>query len=205
VGDGGGAEPGRQRGIGRQAGVQRGGQPDPRLQQGVDDMAEIVGGAVEVAVGDHQDVVRCRGQHVDQVGDLAVRPVRGGVDHERDIAVGKAPAQALDHGDGGIGTILDAEHDLIVRVVLAANRGEGGFQQRLFAAQRLQQRNLRPPGDRSRQRRPAVASHREHAGDGLADAGAGGGGGEAREQEERIDAHRFTPRRPKPRPCCAGC
>ncbi len=60
----------------------------------------------DVGVAEHQGFVPRRGQHVDQVGDLAVGAVDPRIDHQRDIGLGLVPAHRFHHFDGAISAIL---------------------------------------------------------------------------------------------------
>ena len=88
-----GAEPAGEAARGRQAGVEGGDQAGARHGQGAT-MRAGSRARHAVAVGDHQDVVLRRRQHVDQVADLAVRAVPGRVDDHGDVAAGKRGCSA---------------------------------------------------------------------------------------------------------------
>jgi hypothetical protein len=91
-----------------------------------------------VAIGDRQNRVPRRRQHVDQVADLAIRAMPRRVDDQGDLALGKPRPQPIHHGDCRVGPVLHAEHDLIIRMVLHAQRSQRRLQHRLGAMQRLQ-------------------------------------------------------------------
>ena len=75
VGDLRGAELPHQPTIGRQPGVEGGDQAGPRLRQRRGEACQVVGLHVQIRIGDRQDRVLRRGEHVDQVADLGVGAV----------------------------------------------------------------------------------------------------------------------------------
>jgi hypothetical protein len=100
---------------------------------------------MEIAVGDDQHVVSSGRKHVDKISDLAVRTVRRSVNHDGDVASGKAILQALYHGQRWIGHVLNPKDDLERRISLVAAGSERFVQQRFVAAQRLQDGDGRKP------------------------------------------------------------
>ena len=101
---------------------------------------------MDVRIRDHQHIMACGWQHVDQVSNLAVRSVLPGIDHQCDVHVRKSGLESAHHGNRWIGRILDSEHNLKVRKVLPAQGRQCLLQQRLIAVQRLQHRHRRPNG-----------------------------------------------------------
>ena len=81
------------RGRRRKPGINRRHQPDPRRLQCRDHPPQPVRRHVHIGIGNDQHVVLRRRQHVDQIGHLAVRPVRRRIHHHRDVAVGKPSLQ----------------------------------------------------------------------------------------------------------------
>ena len=171
-----GAKLGCERRIGGQTRIKRGHQANVGGGEALNDAAQIIRRTVQIAVGDHQQVVPGELVHVDQVRDLAVAAVLGGVHHQGDVTLGEALPQPFDNGDGRIRLVLHAEHDLLVRVVLRTHAGQCRFQQRLVAIERLEQGQRRPrlgrqilfPGKATHRppahERLANPGHRQHGG-----------------------------------------
>lgn len=107
-------------------------------------MPHVVGADAHVAVREDQHVMRGGGQHVDEVRDLAVRPVQPGVGDDRHVRAGKRGAQRVDGAQRGIVAIVHAEQELDRPVVaLLAKAREVREQRPLDAVQRLDDRDGR--------------------------------------------------------------
>src|SRR5215469_15573750 len=77
-------------------------------------------------------------QHVDQVGDLWIGPVRRGIDDDCDITLRKSAPHTLHDSEGGIGSVLNAKDYLKIRMSLTAAGSQGLFQHRFIATKRSQ-------------------------------------------------------------------
>ena len=115
---------------------------------------------MQIAIGYDDNLMLCRGQHIDQIRDLAIRPVRRGIDDDGDITVRKANLNTAQDGQGRILGILDSEHNLEIRVCLRETRDQRLFEQRLVAAKRPQHGYRR-----TSQWRYALPARRESAND----------------------------------------
>ncbi len=100
---------------------------------------------------------------VDQVGNLAVAAVGGGIDHQVDPDRGKAAFQRLDRRDRGIvGALHRAQQLHRAAVILGDETGEVFGQARLGAVQGLEQRDSGHGGGREQPQWPAVESPERH-------------------------------------------
>ncbi len=98
-----------------QPGVDRGYQPDARFGQRADQAVQVIRPHMDIGVGDHQDIVPRRRQHVDQIANLAVAAVQGGIDHQGDVAGREPGLQTPDNRHRRIAGIPHAEHNLKLR------------------------------------------------------------------------------------------
>jgi hypothetical protein len=119
------------------AAVQAGHDSGRPIEERCDDPSQIVPPHADVAVGDDQ--VRVLGvlEHVGQVADLEVGPDDALVHVDADVALGKfrdEPSRDLERRIRGV---LQAEHDLKLRIILVAERTEVLVQLGFQPAQRL--------------------------------------------------------------------
>ena len=117
---------------------QRGDQPGAGLGKGGHYLAQIVRCHVQVTVGHHDHIVARGTDHVDQVGHLAVAAMLRVAHDQVDGGGREALAQPPDHGHCGVHRVGHAEHQLVGRVILGAERGQCLLQQRLVAVQRFE-------------------------------------------------------------------
>ncbi len=117
---------------------------------------QVVTAYPDVAVGHHDDLVRNRGRHVDQVGDLAVLAVNAPIDHQIDVAVRIGALEIAHDGDGAVRGVVHAEKELDgTGVGLFTEAGQVLHQTLLCAMQRLQEGDRRRRRGRSSTGRPA--------------------------------------------------
>jgi hypothetical protein len=110
-----------------------------------------------------------------EIGDLGVETERRRAGDDGDGDLRKLPAKPRGHGEGRIGRVFRAEHDLKVRIVLPGEGGEVLEQLEVETAERLQDRD----------RRESAGSARRHgAREDPEGAGGGDQGGEERERRE---------------------
>ena len=109
--------------------------------------------------------------HIDEVRDLTVGPMRGGVDDQLDVAPGISRDQRSHDRDRAVARILHAENELnLARIILMEIRLEILGKPRLGAEKGLQDRDVRPRcgrrcgrPPRKPQRRPRRAQRAERA------------------------------------------
>ncbi len=120
--------------------IEAGHGPHIRCVERGQDAGEIIRRRNHVAIAKNQDRVPGFHHHVDEVRDLAVGAVAGGIDHEVDGDVRVAGAQRLDHGDGGIVCALDAAEKLDRAGIVLGEEAFQVFQEAgLGAMERLEQ------------------------------------------------------------------
>ncbi len=135
------------------------------------DLQQIVGIDRDVGVVEHDQLMPRLADHVHQVGDLAVGPIDARVHHDGDVRLRVRLAQALHRGQGRIGRVLHAEHDLHrSRIVLAHEGRKVGQQPALRSAQRLEQGHGRGDARGRPPARPQPADE-EGRGEGVGDPG----------------------------------
>ncbi len=85
-----------------------------------------------------------RRQHVDQIGNLGIGAIEGGIGDDGGIGLRIFRLQGAHHCHGRIGFVMDAEHDLHLAVIMLGKEGfEIAFQIRLAAVQGLQDCDIR--------------------------------------------------------------
>ena len=159
--------------AGRQADIERGDQPRSRLLQRRDQPFQIIPRQMQVAVGNHQDFVLGGRQHVDQVADLAIGAVLCRIDDNRDVPLREAIADAMQHLQGRVVGILNAEDDLKIGIALLKARDESFLEKRLVAAAGLENGNGRKCPRRIAGVSPGEAAGHNHAYGTLQDAQSG--------------------------------
>ena len=103
----------------RQASVEAGDRADAGLRQRGRQRAQVVWTDGHVTVGRDNDRVASDTRHIDEVGDLAVAAMRGGVDDQFNVELGISCNQRSDDRDRAIVRILDAEDELnFARIIL---------------------------------------------------------------------------------------
>ena len=138
--------------------VRAGDQAHRRVEQGGGDGGQVIGTHEGIAVGHHQVFVAGLGEHVDEVADL-VSCCRAAEDRRprRSAVPGTRRSAARPRRSAGSCRIAHAEDDLILGIVLLAERAQVLVQARLRAAQRLEHGYRRLRGrDRPRDRRASV-------------------------------------------------
>ena len=95
-----------------QAEIETGDRPNARLGQGGGQCAEVVRPDHYVAVGQNNERMANLGRHIDEVGDLAVGAMDGGVHDKLKIDLGVFSHQRFDHRNDTVVRILYAEYDL---------------------------------------------------------------------------------------------
>ena len=86
--------------AGGEAGIKRGRQPNLGQRKARHQPGEIGRRHMHIAIGDHQNIMLCGRQHVDQIADFTIDAVLVRADHHRHIDLREPRAQACDHGKG---------------------------------------------------------------------------------------------------------
>ena len=119
-------------------------------------LGQIGGRDAHVAIGDDEDRMARRGQHIAEIGDLEIGAAAPRIDDQRHVARRKFRHERLHHGDGRVVCIGDAEDELEDRIILAAEGAQILGQRGILAMQRLQDAHERR-GTRRKRRRGAAA------------------------------------------------
>ena len=86
--------------------------------------AQIAGLDANIAVADHQVLVRGFFGQAGELGALVVGGLAPGADDGADVDSGEISGNALDDGQRRIGSITDTEKNFVLRIVEAAEAGE---------------------------------------------------------------------------------
>ena len=143
------------------ASIEAGHETHGRVGERPDHGPEIVRTHADVAVAHHQHVVARVGHHVLETRDLAVRAVPA-PDRQDDLAFRKIAPQALDHRDGRVAGVGDAEDDLVRRIALPAEAREVLVELDAEALERLQHRDRWQDAGPTSAARPAEETPRGH-------------------------------------------
>ena len=102
-----------------------------------DDRPKVAPIHPHVAVGDHEDVVTSRREHVFEIGYLQIAASDRGSNDERDIGGRHIPNQLIGDGQRAVLRIVRAQHKLQAGVILLDEGAQVLVEPRLFAVQRL--------------------------------------------------------------------
>ena len=118
-------------------------QPDARLRQVADRLAEVRRPHPDVRVGDQDHVVLAKPVHRGQVLDLRIQPERRRADDELGVVVGKLGQQLLHHGDRRIVLVGHAEEQLIGGIIEPEEAPQVLLELLVQALERLEDRDRR--------------------------------------------------------------
>ena len=111
-----------------------------RLLQVPNNVGQIVGPDFDIAVGDHQQLVRGQRQHVAEVGYLTIESMLALVDVQRDAQVRTAARESLHSDERVICAMANAADQLHrSRIILTTARFETALEAQLQSAQRFEE------------------------------------------------------------------